>query len=843
MAKRPKKLNERELAALLNAEIDNSLGMIGGELSSQREKSMNYYLGEPFGDEVSGRSQVVSTEVADTIEWIMPSLMRVFTSTDEAVRFEPVGPEDEEAAEQETLAVNHKFYKQNDGFLVLYSWLKDALLSKNGYVKAWWNPSEERTKEEYEGLTDAELFQLMDDDEVELLEHAERPGMVPLTDMQTGEQQMVPGTVHDVTFERVGRGGRLEVVPLPPEEFLISKDAREIHPKSARFCGHHKEWTVSELREAGFPESQIQKLARGDDSRKFHTETVARHHLDDETDQDEGPGHEATEVIWVTEGYYRVDYDGDGIAELRQVFISGNEILSNEEVDTVPFYALTPRILTHKHFGLSVADLVMDLQQIKSTLWRQVLDNMYRTNNVEKVVVEELVNLSDLLVSRPGGIKRVRGNNPANVQAIQPLVHQPIVGESFPLLQYVDEVRKNRTGVGDEMMGLDADTLSQANTGVVNQSFDAARMMIEMIARVFAETGVKALFRGIHELMQKHQNKAEVMQLRGKWIEVNPSEWRTRRDMSVTVGLGTGNRDQNLVHLAFIWQQQKEILFSGAQQGIVTAANAFNTLSKIVENAGLGRDADLFFTDPQQSQMQPAGQDAAAQQAALAQAQLEIQKAAVQLRAKELELKELEIIQKGQTERLKAQAASETTFAKLQADFEMERTKLKEEITLEQRKLAAAEAQAELGAAASLKETELRTQAQIAAAQISAGVQVERVNLDREKLNDERRASDVEGREQAVVLITDGMVQEMRNTVAKESDEKLGAVSGQLEERIFGELQRMSSALGDQAKQAEQQAKEAAQARADSERRRQAIMDFIANNGSDKAKKFVGGLQ
>jgi len=608
-------MTKEELLSLVGAEISSAmgseLGINSSELSSQRAEAMDYYLAEPFGNEVDGRSKVISTDVQDTIEWIMPSIMRVFASNNKAVEFDPNGPEDEAAAKQETAIVNHTFYKENDGFLVLYSFFKDALLQKNGIVKSWWDNTETTVKESYTGLDDNELTIILSDPDVEPLEHS--------------EEMTENGALHDLTVNRITSRGQVRIEPVPPEEFSISNDAVSVNPKNARFTCHSTLKTRSELIEMGFSKRIVNDLPTH--ASLDNEESDARNHIEDDFQSESN--HAPTQRVRVDECYMRVDFDGDGIAELRQVTRAGNKILVNEEVDCIPFHAITPIILTHKFFGLSVADLVMDLQLIKSTLLRGILDNVYHANNSRTAAQEGMVNLDDLLTSRPGGIVRTQGPPGA---VIQPLPASPLPPEAFQAYQLLEKTRQDRTGVGQETMGLESNVLAQGKTGVVNQSFDVARMRIELIARVFAETGVKSLFLDIHRLLQQNQDKRKWFKLNGQWAQIQPTEWRERSRMTINVGLGTGNKDRITSNLTALLQVQERLI--GIVPPHVMYQHAYRTMEKFVEASDLGEVSE-YFPDPQ-AVMQAAQQ--AAQQPPPPDPQMEAIKIQQQIEGEKLKL-------------------------------------------------------------------------------------------------------------------------------------------------------------------------------------------------------------
>ncbi|MBX6322602.1 MAG: hypothetical protein IRY94_12295 [Rhodospirillaceae bacterium] len=591
-------MDETALKALLAAEIDDALAHVAAGVGPQRRKALDYYLGEPFGNEVEGRSRVVSTDVADTIEWILPALLRIFTATDEVVRFEPTGPEDEEAARQATDYVNWIFTRDNPGFLILYILFKDALLQKNGIAKVWWEERAEATRETYLGKSLEEMQLVLADPDVEPIEHSAREGL-GLVRGPDGLPVEGPTLLHDFTVKRTRRRGGVRIAAVPPQEFLISRRARSI--EEAAFVAHRVRRTVSELVAQGHDRALVERLAATGE--EAADEESAAHAAHDGNDLLADPGlNPAMRELWVTECYIRVDWDGDGIAERRRVTVAGPgcEILDNEPVDGVPFVSLTPIIMPHRFYGLSIADLVMDLQLIKSTILRQILDNLYLSNNGRHVVSDQ-VNLDDMLTARPGGIIRLKNGALPGQGHVLPLDTPLVAAQAFPMLDYIDGVRENRTGVTRYNQGLDADALNKTASGI-SQIMSAAQQRLELIARVFAETGIKDLFRKVLELVCKHQTAPRILRLRNRWVAMDPRAWDAGMDMSITVGLGTGNRDQTLAHLQTLLAiQQKAIELQGGADGpIVTLANVYNTLAKLVENAGL-KSPEAFFTDPAQA--------------------------------------------------------------------------------------------------------------------------------------------------------------------------------------------------------------------------------------------------
>ena len=674
MATKP--LTDQDLTGLLDQEIRGAVGYASSELSEQRKTALEYYYGEPFGNESEGRSSYVSRDVADTIEWIMPSLMRIFTGGDAIVRFEPQGPEDEQKAQQATDYINYVFQRQNDGFLTLYTWFKDALLSKNGFVKVYWEEYTEQKTETYDALTEDEFAMILQEvPQEDVLEHTEYPGPV--------------GMMHAVKFKRKTKTGKVCVLPVPPEEVLVNKNP--VAPlKRNRFICHRRRVTISELKEMGFED--VDDIATSEDD--FNEERTARFSFD-ETDTMDSAAEKANRAVWLSEAYWRVDKDGDGIAELRKTIMAGNRILEDTELDSCPLITVSPILLPHKLYGMSIADLVMDLQLLKSTVFRQILDNMYLANNGRYMALDGMVNIDDLLTSRPGGIVRVK-----TFDAVKPM-QPPLLGApAFNLLEYIDTIKENRTGVTRYNQGLDADSLNKTATGI-NQIMSAAQSRVELIARVFAETGVKDLFYSILEAVQKHQDHAKVIRLRNEWVQMDPREWTSKFDLSVMVGLGTGSKELQMAALAEEAQFQLAALQAGLP--VVTPENIYNLRMKALEAKNI-KGGDLFYTHPKNMPPQQAAPDPkmievqAGIQADQAKLQISAQKtqAGIQQKQEKMAHQMQMDQQRMMFEREKAAMQADLERQKAIADhqrelerLEMEKARVQLEIQLERAKAAA----------------------------------------------------------------------------------------------------------------------------------------------------------
>lgn len=617
---------EETLKGILDNEIDNAIGYLETETTESRRKAIQFYNGEEYGNEVEGRSRIVTREVAEAVDGAMPALMRVFTASDEIVVFEPHGPEDVQAAEQATEMCNWVFMRDNPGITVLHTMIKDALLSKTGTVKVYWKDETEVNSEKYENLSEEELTLLLADEQYEIVsQDQEQIGEVPTMAPDANGmpmQVMQPVYSYNVKVKKTDKKGRVVIENVPPEEFIVSK--KTIQLKDSPFCAHRRLVTRSELVAMGFDRDEIYNLSAYEDL-TYTSERSARYSGGENPDDDSlDPSMELVEVF---EAYIRVDYDEDGIAELRRVIYAGGNILENEEIDYVPFASICPIPLPHKFFGQSLADRTMDLQLIKSTLTRQILDNLYLTNNARVMAVDGQVNLDDLLTVTPGGVVRVK-----NPQAIQQLSVQPVAGQSFPMLEYMDNVQAKRTGVSDASQGLDPNILQNTTATAIAAMQNAAAGKMELIARIFAETGIKDIFRNILHLLCKYQDKPRIIRLQGKFVSMDPREWDTEYDVSINVGLGTGTKQEQMAMLGMILQKQEQLLGQyGPANPLVSVGQYRATLGKFIEAAGF-KDSSRFFKEipPELDQMlsnpppqQPQGDPMA--QAIMAQTQAQIQ--------------------------------------------------------------------------------------------------------------------------------------------------------------------------------------------------------------------------
>jgi hypothetical protein len=712
-------MDDDEIRGITDKFIQEAASFCFDQLGDERNRAMIYYLGLAEDDlappAVADRSQVVSTDVSDTIEWMLPALMAIFTAGPSVVEFTPRKEGDEDAAEQATEYLNYIFYQQNPGWQAIYTWFKDALIQKVGVIKVWWDDTPETVTEFYRGLTEDQLTDMLEDDTVDPIEHtaypdpaalhaaraqyqlqvehfAEQQAMIKslvsagfpeqaaqaaasatmqqrLSPAMTGatppppppmrpppappqapaqppaaaapppppgpgpQGPMMPGgpaapgapmgpqgappappqapppppllqqprepdparlpQLHDLRLKRTQAGGRLKLAAVPGEEFLIHPDCETVQ---SGFTAHRVKRTIGYLRARGYknvdeitsdrsiPDGPTGSNAAMLDARYALQNMSGTDLYADDT----GKGDDSQREVWLTECYMPLDVDGDGVPEWRKITRAGDQILDNEAIDGPPWATLCPVPIPHVFFGRAEAELAMPAQRTKTQILRNALDNLSFQTNARTFAVENMVNLDDLLTNRPGGVVRMKQAGmagPLGANAGDPAV-------AMQMLQYADEQKQDATGVTKYTQGSDADTLNKTATGLQNIT-NRADMRVELVARIFAETGVKDLFWLMLKLCAQYQDKPAVVRLTGKWVSVDPREWFNRFDMQVNVGLGTGNKDTAVAHLQQIMQLQQ----AAAPAGFCTPKNMYNAAAKLCGVLGF-KNADQFFTDP-----------------------------------------------------------------------------------------------------------------------------------------------------------------------------------------------------------------------------------------------------
>ena len=671
-------MSDSELASLLAAHEAQAVGYYTSEIADEQATSLDYYYGRPFGDEEEGRSQVVDRTVQIVVDNAVAALMKPFVSADDAVAFEPRGPEDEETAKQATEYVNYVFQVDNNGFLLMHNWFKASLLEKLGIIKVWWEESEEVLPERMEGLDPAQI---------ELL-------------MQGGEDYEVTGGPYDegtglyaIDIARRIKNGRVKICTVPSEEFLIAPFARDIE-RPAYVAHKPSHMTRSDLVDMGLDPEVVEGLPAYSAETAYESRTEAR--WGDESYESgmgsTGVGNDPSrDRIAILDEYVLVDYDGDGLAEYRRILRVGDEILLNEEVEDNPFALLCPVPMPHKVYGQSLADQTRDLQRISSVLWRQTLDNLYLANNPKIEVpaaaaTPDGATYDDLQDPSPGGIVRT-----AQPNMITPIAVPFVADKSFPMLAFVEQQQEARTGISRQGQGLDPDALKasgQKTAAQVSVEQDGRNSRVELIARIFAETGIKRMFRLILREVVKYQPRERMIRLRNKWVPIDPRGWNAEMDLVVTVGLGVGSKMEQIAKADSVIQTMAEIVQSPFAS-MIDMKGAYHAVARKLNTVGV-KDVENYLVDPEQ---QPPQQEQPDPEMVKAQQEMQLQAMKLQgeqqASAAKLEAQREEAMLKQQLAREEAEFEAQLAIEKMDREFALAELKFERESQLAERRAAA----------------------------------------------------------------------------------------------------------------------------------------------------------
>jgi hypothetical protein len=581
-------MSESDLQAVVGTYISDAIQYIDDDISPTRAESTKYYRGDPFGNEVDGRSQVVSRDVRDSVQAVLPSMMRVFFGSEKVVEFVPRNANDLAMSEQATDYLNYIIKQDNDAIGIFYSVFKDALMNKGGFVKWWWDDSIEVHTHSFEGLDEGALGLILQEEGVEAVSVEGRPatGISPEQIQQMEAQGQPSPQIYDVEIKRKRKRNRIKIETMPPEEFFV--DAAATSLDDAMVVGHRTMSTVSDLVALGYDRDMLDEHLSDEFAFVDSDEYSARY---SNTDMP-GPvsAYERKRVLY-TEAWCYIDYDGDGIAELRRVCTVGNnyKIVNNETADSIPFamFACDPE--PHVFFGSDIADLTKDIQRVKSAVLRGMLDSLSFALYPRTGVVEGMVNIDDVMNPEVGSIIRMR--QPGMVQQLD----VPFLGkDAFPMIQYLDSMKEARTGQTAASQGLDPDVLQSTTKAAVTATIKGAEQHLEMMARLFADS-FKRMFKGVLKLVITHQDRERIVRLRDEWVPIDPRVWDSTMDCSVNVGLGVGTTDERLAVLNQIAVRQQEALEKlGPNNPLVGLGQIRNTLSKMLEISGYS-DSNQFF--------------------------------------------------------------------------------------------------------------------------------------------------------------------------------------------------------------------------------------------------------
>ena len=561
-----------------------------------RSDLFDRYMGEPYGDEVEGRSKFVDTTVSDAVEAVFTDVMDVYSSQEQLVTFNAVGAEDEDAASQETDACHH-IWEQCGGFTVLSTWIKEALIQQNSYVWSGWIEKERVEIEEYEDLTIDELVQVVSqlDGEYEFLEQEgfeedEFLGPVQAID-EDGQLTPISVKIRCVKTEK-----KYAILPIPQEDYFGTPRWGSVDLDGIPCCGWKREMRRPELIAMGFDEASIDEAIGADDeAEKDNRHSTQDNHESEADDTDVVTLYEAYMVLEVDgrEGLYRVYTGAENGEPLK--WANGKDCV--DEVSRRRISCLTPLIIPHRHIGRSVSERVDDIQQVNTVLTRHTLDNLYATNYGRPYFDENLASphtYQDLQNTQHGAPVRTGG---ADIKWYTP---PSIVGTVLPLLEKFSALKEERVGATRYNQGLDAESLNKTVGGMA-MILNSSQKKNKLIARTFAETGIRDVFLRMHADLRAGPFKSLAMKLRGKWVNVDPRTWKHRTDMTVAVGMGKGDAEMVRAGLMNIGNIQRELFGNSPMVG---EAEIYNTVKAGAKTFGIDH-VDPFIKDPATIPPQP----------------------------------------------------------------------------------------------------------------------------------------------------------------------------------------------------------------------------------------------
>ena len=587
-----KAMTEDQIQEIASDAVQGAVSFVESEIASERIKSQRYFEGEVDIGEEDGRSKIVSTKVRDTIRAIKPSLMRVFLSSENPVEYIPTSQEDVKMAEQATKYAHWRFTELN-GYRLLNDVIHDALVKKTGVLKIWWEDNTESEIHSYSNVTDEEMMAIVNDDNVEVLEHTTEAVM----DMDEMGMEM-ERPEHSLKISYKTEKGELKIEALPPEEFVVDRNAKSV--EDAYVVAQRTEMRVSDLVEMGYDFDEISELSglTSDDSFSDAEDFERRGYEQD----DEESSDVSMKKVQVTEAYMKMDKEGTGIATMYRVLLAGgeNKLLECEAWGDVPFAVFEIDPEPHTFFGRSVADLIMNDQDSSTAMLRGLMDNVALTNSPRQGYVQGQVNVDDLMNNEIGGLVRLK--SPA---ALVDIATPFVAGQVLDAIQYMDATVETKTGVSRASMGLDPDALQNTSATAARLQAQQGAGQIEVMARNLAEGGMKRLFKLMLKLCVENSNEEAMMRMHGEFIPIDPRSWNSEMDVTINVGLGTGREEQKQAALGQALQMQMQVWSNyGASNGLVTMTGIRNTLGDMLALNGI-RNIDRYFNPmtPEQEQI------------------------------------------------------------------------------------------------------------------------------------------------------------------------------------------------------------------------------------------------
>jgi len=577
---------EHDISIEIKAAQDNN-----NDRAGKREKSWDRYYGRKLGNEVKGRSQFITREVMDTVEWMMPYFIRSFAAGDPKIEIEIKGQEPwvgKAVMEKIQLDLNES---TPNIFLLFYQWFKDALISDTAFTKVSWDLDQESVNIAFDELPADQMQQLVVDPDVTVSEAG--------TAIIRGS--ISQGSSGDIVFQDVKAKVKktikdtLYAENTPHWEFLADPKSRDVNDEYGK--GHKTEVTVDYLKrinraEGGDFFKHLDKLESGEGREQSaadegeSTSYMGEDSVDKDLNTETGPKSPVDFIEW----YTRLDVDGDGYLENIVCYLGNGYLLKWEENEDgiIPFSSLKPIIDCYKFFGISYADLLVEIQNLKTMLFRRILDNFDFQNSGRWLRDPNSgIDTYALLNNAPGSV--ITGK----VDGLKDITPAPFQTASLGILEYVDTVKENRTGVTKYNQGTDSDSLNKTARGI-GMIQSAAMQRMDLIGRIFAEVGLKDFYRKCALLYQKHLRQPFISKTHGKEQEVTPEMLQGRVVCTVNMGVTASVGVEEAQRI----EKMLGILFKTNEMfpGLLTPDKIHNIMRRYVTASGF-KNADDFIGD------------------------------------------------------------------------------------------------------------------------------------------------------------------------------------------------------------------------------------------------------
>jgi len=656
------KMSDSELLALVN-EAERDAVRYSAEFMNENENLLKRYNGEPYGDEVEGQSQVVTSDVQDTVESDMPSLVRIFLGSKDIMTFDPATNSDADKleAEQKTKYVNWLIRNQATSFKVIHDWIKDAEIQKLGVVKFGYEEVERTEIDEWDGINEEEL-EIID---IQLKVQSEKGVKVEYIEQADNDDDTKYIKVRQTFIDK-----RFFVRGVPTEDFIISRNAAD--EDDAEIIGDTSLVTRGELVAAGYDEAIVKQLPSVNDQDEVSTMKAIRFRDQGGDKDSEDISHWASQLIQVFYLYVKVDYDNDGIAERRYIVKAGNVILENEQHGMVPYAINSAILMPHSAIGRGRAELVTTHQRVSTVLTRNILNNIYNVANGRVVVNDEQTNIDDLLTVRPNGIVRTEGDPTSAVFQLQ----TPYIGDqALQVIQYWDSLKSQSTGNQLANQGLDADRFGEESVARFEGMSKSGAAKTELVARVMSETGFRKLFDGMAWYVSRYQVEDLEIMILGKPMTIQPLKWVSHNSITSNVGLAAGDDEAMLQNMGQLFQILQQLKATGST--VTDDKKIYNVMVKILGSMGISRIGD-FANDPEipqevlmaeNAQMKGMLQQLQGQEDPLAKAAMIEQQGKIAVAQGTLQLKAAELEEKRRQANVKELADANQTIADLEFKY------------------------------------------------------------------------------------------------------------------------------------------------------------------------------